>query len=144
MLRRQVISSSPETGPSRSYALRRGIVASLRYRGFCRFFGAANRAGIDSLSRSRNHLERHRVSRNHGEHESVVLVKPSFRKRRLSDISSAQLSAGAHDEIPDVLLRFDPFIKMLVAAQYDVHAVFHHERLENGAELQIRAMPQSR
>ena len=61
--------------------------------------------------------------------------------RRRPDVAPTQLAARPVDEVRDALLRLDAFVDVVVAGEHDVDAVLDEQRLEDDAQLDLRAVP---
>src|SRR5262249_2420384 len=103
---------------------------SSRFPGLLR---APNATGINGRALPGDHLKKHVVTGNFAEHERIVLVETLLCELCLCDVTFAQLSARADDEIVNSLLRFNPLVEMFVTIQDNVDAVLHHQRLERAA-----------
>ena len=82
----------------------------------------------------------HLVAGDLHQHERLVLIEAGGGHRRRLQVALAQLPARALDEIGDALLRLDPLVDVLVAREHDADAVPHEQRLEQHAQLDVRAV----
>src|SRR5947209_9079306 len=97
-------------------------------------------AGIDRFAAARDHLKVKLVSGDFHQRESLIGVKSLLRIRRGPQIVWAQLAGVPQHEIIDAILRLQSLITMLVAGHDHVDSALLKNRLQQTAQINIRAM----
>jgi hypothetical protein len=91
---------------------------------------AFDAADVDRLPALIDGLEEQLVSRDFHQHEGVFAIISECGQIGFLKIPFSQFCRRADDEVRDALLRFDAFVKMLVAREHDVDAVLEEHWLQ--------------
>src|SRR5437867_5635414 len=75
------------------------------------------------------------------EHVAKILIVALRRETRLPDVPAPDLARGARDKVINSVLRLNPLVEMVVAGEDGIYAVLHEKRLQEGAQLDVRAVP---